>query len=114
MYKLSEFSLKSEVFLGDARKLVEHVGRRMVDVTITSPPYYDMKDYGHEDQIGFGQSYDEYLQDLQEIFRGVFDVTKSTGSLWVVIDTFKRDGVVVPLPFDFAAKMKEIGWKLQD
>lgn len=104
----------SEVFLDDARNLKNKVKEGSIDVTVTSPPYFDMKDYGHIDQIGFGQSYDKYLQDLKEIFKDIFYATKDSGSLWVVIDSFKRDGAVVTLPFDFAREISTVGWKLQD
>lgn len=104
----------SEVFLDDARNLRKRVKKNSVDVTVTSPPYFDMKDYGHSGQIGFGQTYDNYLADLRKIFKDVYHVTKETGSLWVVIDSFKRDGAVVTLPFDFAREISSVGWKLQD
>jgi len=106
--------MMSEVFLDDARNLRKRVKKNSVDVTVTSPPYFDMKDYGHSEQIGFGQTYEKYLADLRKIFKDVFHVTKETGSLWVVIDSFKRDGAVVTLPFDFAREISSVGWKLQD
>ncbi|HEY9105001.1 site-specific DNA-methyltransferase [Chitinimonas sp.] len=104
----------SKVFLNDARNLKKHVKKSSIDVTITSPPYFDMKDYGHLDQIGFGQTYNQYLTDLKNIFKDVYDATKDSGSLWVVIDSFKRDGAVVTLPFDFSREISSVGWKLQD
>lgn len=104
----------SEVFLDDARHLRKRLKKGTVDVTVTSPPYFDMKDYGHSGQIGFGQTYEKYLADLKQVFKDVFHVTKETGSLWVVIDSFKRDGAVVTLPFDFAREISSAGWKLQD
>lgn len=104
----------SKVFLDDARNLNNKIKPYSLDVTITSPPYFDMKDYGHSDQIGFGQSYETYLNDLKGIFKKIYDATKNTGSLWVIIDTFKRDGAVVPLPFDFSREVSSVGWKLQD
>jgi DNA modification methylase len=104
----------SKVFLDDARNLRKKIKKLSLDVTITSPPYFDMKDYGHSDQVGFGQSYENYLNDLKRIFKDVYAATKDSGSLWVVIDTFKRDGAVVPLPFDFAKEASTAGWKLQD
>jgi DNA modification methylase len=104
----------SKVYLDDARNLKNKIKPASLDVTITSPPYFDMKDYGHSEQIGFGQTYEEYLKELQSIFKEVYSATKNSGSLWVVIDTFKRDGVVVPLPFDFAREISLVGWKLQD
>lgn len=106
--------MMSEVFLDDARHLRKRIKKGTVDVTVTSPPYFDMKDYGHSGQIGFGQTYEKYLADLKQVFKDVFYVTKETGSLWVVIDSFKRDGAVVTLPFDFAREISSVGWKLQD
>ena len=98
----------------DARKLKSVIKDKIVDVTITSPPYFDLKDYGSKKQIGFGQEYQKYLNDLKTVFEGVYEVTKETGTLWVVIDTFKRDGILIPLPFDFADKIADVGWKLQE
>lgn len=106
--------MMSEVFLDDAKHLKKKVKKETIDVTVTSPPYFDMKDYGHSGQIGYGQTYEKYLEDLKKIFKDVYYVTKETGSLWVVIDTFKRDGAVVTLPFDFAREISSVGWKLQD
>lgn len=104
----------SKVFCEDARNIRKNIKKNSVDVTITSPPYFDMKDYDHENQVGFGQNYNEYLEDLKKIFQDVFYCTKKTGSLWVIIDSFKRDGAVVPLPFDFVRSISAVGWKLQD
>ena len=98
----------------DARNIASISTSPIVDVTITSPPYFDMKDYGYPEQIGFGQKYDDYLNDLKKVFKGVYELTKDTGSLWVIIDTFRKAGAVVPLPFDFVHKISDIGWKLQE
>ena len=40
----------------DARKLDDVIKGKLIDVTITSPPYFDLKDYGHEQQIWFVQN----------------------------------------------------------
>ena len=98
----------------DARDIASISNSPIVDVTITSPPYFDMKDYGYPEQIGFGQKYDDYLDDLRKVFKGIYELTKDTGSLWVIIDTFRKAGAVVPLPFDFVHKISDIGWKLQE
>ena len=98
----------------DARNIASISSKPIVDVTITSPPYFDMKDYGYPEQIGYGQKYEGYLSDLKKVFSGVYSLTKETGSLWVIIDTFRRNGAVIPLPFDFANTISTIGWKLQE
>lgn len=98
----------------DARQLDAVVKQQTVSVTITSPPYHDLKNYNSQGQIGYGQDYESYLYDLQGVFKKVFDATKEKGSLWVVIDTFKRNNELIVLPFDFAERLKDIGWKLRD
>lgn len=96
----------------DCRHLTDHLsyfdaGRleeNLVDVTITSPPYADLKDYGYEpeSQVGLQDSYREYLCDLQDIFGQIYDITKPDGSLWIIVNTFKKNGKVTQLPADIA------------
>ena len=112
--------MKSQTFVNvvhnkDARDILKVIPKGIkVRTTITSPPYYDMKDYDSDNQIGYGQSYDDYLSDLQSIFGDIYKITEDDGSLWIIIDTFKRNNQVVTLPFDLSNKLKEVGWLLQD
>lgn len=99
----------------DSRKISETLEQDIqIQTTITSPPYFDMKDYGVEGQVGYGQKYTDYLDDLKSIFEQVYHYTKEDGTLWIIIDTFKRNNAIVPLPFDLAAKIQQVGWLLQD
>lgn len=99
----------------DSRRISEVLPKDVkIQTTISSPPYFDMKDYGVENQIGFGQSYEEYLQDIKSVFEQVYSHTKDDGTLWIIIDTFKRNNSIVLLPFDVASKLQETGWLLQD
>lgn len=76
-----------------------------VDATLTSPPYFDLKDYGYEaeKQLGQGGSYDQYLEEMRDVFQQVYNVTKDSGTLWVVVNTFKNNGEIVQLPNDIAS-----------
>lgn len=99
----------------DSRRISEVLPKDIrIQTTISSPPYFDMKDYGEENQIGFGQSYEDYLLDLKRVFEQVYQYTNDDGTLWIIIDTFKRNDSIILLPFDLAAKLKESGWLLQD
>ena len=113
--KVGDRKMSNIIYNEDARNLLTTVGEKVkVMTTITSPPYYDMKDYGSSNQVGYGQSYEAYLNDLSLIFESVFKITHEDGSLWIIIDTFKRNNQVVTLPFDLSNKLKEGGWMLQD
>ena len=85
-----------------------------VNVTITSPPYGAMKDYGSNQQVGFGQSYDEYLNSLVNIFAVLYRKTADTGSLWIVADTFKENSTLRLLPFELSSRLSGLGWLLKD
>ena len=101
--------------ISDARHLLSVLpAAQFVDTTITSPPYWNLKDYGSKNQVGFGQKYDEYLDELAKIFSAVRRVTKSTGSLWIVVDTIKHDGELKLFPFDLANRLTQSGWILHD
>ncbi len=108
-------NILNRVYNIDSRQILESISQNSeIQTTITSPPYFDMKDYGSENQVGYGQKYEDYLNDLQNIFGQILRITKDDGTLWIVIDTFKRNNQVVSLPFDLANKLKDIGWFLQD
>ena len=99
----------------DSRKISSIIPKKpLIQTTITSPPYFDMKDYGVDGQVGYGQKYEDYLEDLKNIFAQVHSFTKKDGTLWIIIDTFKRNNTVVTLPFDLVARLKETGWLLQE
>ncbi|MBR4811023.1 MAG: DNA adenine methylase [Bacteroidaceae bacterium] len=103
------------VYNEDSRKLSSILPADItIQTTITSPPYFDMKDYGVDGQIGYGQKYNDYLEDLKYVFSQVYEKTSNSGTLWVIIDTFKRNNAIVALPFDLVEKLKDVGWLLQD
>jgi len=73
-----------------------------------------VKSYGYKNQIGYGQEYSEYLDDLKETFRKIFAVTKDTGSLWIIVDTFSRDGKLINLPGEISKRLINCKWNLVD
>lgn len=105
----------NKVYQGDSRNILKILPPDIkIQTTITSPPYYDMKDYGVNGQIGYGQTYSNYLEDLKNIFSQIYKLTDLTGTLWIIIDTFKRNNTIITLPFDLVNKLNEVGWLLQD
>jgi DNA modification methylase len=91
----------------------------LLTCTITSPPYGALKDYGHADQIGWGQSLDQYLQECERLFGTIFEHTRNDGSLWLVADTIRMYGGkepprLEPLPFRLADRATRAGWTLKD
>lgn len=56
-----------------------------VDCCITSPPYFGLRDYGVDWQIGLEKSPNEYVAKMVKVFREVYRVLKPTGTLWLNI-----------------------------
>lgn len=54
-----------------------------VNTCITSPPYYGLRDYGHDGQIGLEESPEAYVQKMVEVFREVKRVLRDDGTLWL-------------------------------
>lgn len=90
------------IFQGDARDL-SALDEGAVDLIVTSPPYWQIKDYGAQNQIGYGQSLHEYLFDLARVWRECFRVLRGGRRLCINIgDQFARAEVygryqVIPL-----------------
>lgn len=86
-----------------------------VQSVITSPPYWDLKDYGHEQQIGTSdESYDEYHERMQTVWEQCYNVLKESGTMWVVVDTVMDRGDLQLLPYHIAQRAEESGFTLQD
>ena len=52
---------------------------------VTSPPYYGLRDYGHDGQIGLEETPEDYITAMVEVFRCVWDVLEDNGTLWLNI-----------------------------
>ncbi len=107
--------MKATLYLADSRSLKE-LKDESVDLVVTSPPYWHIKDYGAENQIGYGQSLHKYLKDLYRVFRECFRVLKGGTRLCVNIgDQFARSVVygkykVIPLHAEIISMCEEIGF----
>lgn len=56
-----------------------------VDCCVTSPPYYALRDYGVDGQIGLEKTPEEYIRKLTDVFMEVYRVLKPEGTLWLNI-----------------------------
>ena len=55
------------IIFGDSRSL-NQIEDKSVQLIITSPPYWQLKDYGTDDQIGFNDSYEDYINNLNLVW----------------------------------------------
>ena len=66
---------------GDALTELQKIDAESVDCCVTSPPYFKLRDYGVEGQIGLEETVEEYIEKLVAVFREVRRVLKKDGTL---------------------------------
>lgn len=83
-------SNSTKIIIGDSRNM-EEIGNGSVQLIITSPPYWQLKDYGHGSQIGFDDSYEDYINNLNLVWNECYRVLHDGCRLCVNIgDQFAR------------------------
>jgi DNA modification methylase len=105
----------ARIISGDSRKMKE-LHDSSVDLIVTSPPYWNLKDYGSEGQIGYDQTLNEYFDDLQRVFSECYWVLKPGRRLCINIgDQFARAidygrYKVIPLHAEVIVRCERIGF----
>ena len=75
--------MSSVIHTGDALTVMRAMQAESIDCIVTSPPYYRLRDYGCEGQLGLEESPEEYIDKLREIFAEARRVLKDEGTLWL-------------------------------
>jgi DNA modification methylase len=84
-----------KIEFGDCRETMRRWKEQGVkaQTCVTSPPYYGLRDYGHEGQIGLEETPEAYIKAMVEVFRCVWDVLADDGTLWLNIgDSYAGSG----------------------
>ena len=82
-----------KIICGDCLEVLKTLPTKSVECCITSPPYYGLRDYGIDGQIGLEPTPDAYVARLVEVFREARRVLKDDGTLWLNIgDSYATNG----------------------
>lgn len=75
------------IVFGDCRDIMRQWAKDGIkaQTCVTSPPYYGLRDYGHDGQIGLEETPDDYIKAMVEVFKCVWDVLEDDGTLWLNI-----------------------------
>lgn len=78
-----------ELVLGDCLHILRTMPNDSINACVTSPPYYALRNYGVDEQIGLEETAEEYIDRLRTVFREVYRVLSPTGTFWLNIgDTY--------------------------
>ena len=85
--------MKAEILVGDVRSRLAEIPDKSVQCVVTSPPYWGLRDYGNDGQIGLEQTPQEYVAEMVSVFREVWRVLSDDGVLWLNLgDSYKPSG----------------------
>lgn len=71
------------IYCGDSLDVLSGMADESVDCCITSPPYWGLRDYGCDNQLGLEKTPEEYVANMVQLFREVRRVLKKDGVLWL-------------------------------
>lgn len=81
------------ILAGDCLASLQLMPEQSVQCCITSPPYWGLRDYGHDGQIGLEATPDAYVAEMVAVFREVRRVLKDDGTLWLNLgDSYASQG----------------------
>ena len=102
------------IHVGDNIFHLTNIPDASVDMCVTSPPYYNLRDYKNSNQIGAENTVSDFVENLCKVFDEVKRILKPTGSCWVNIgDTYDKKRLLqVPSRFEIA--MCDRGWHLRN
>lgn len=101
-----------EVFF-DTSEHMKHIENDSIDLIVTSPPYWDIKNYFKDGQIG-KESYETYLNRLALVWRECYRVLKDTSSMWININIISKNKKPILIPNDIIKQCEQIGFKFRD
>lgn len=106
----------NRIEFGDCRETMRRwaVEGVKVQTCVTSPPYFGLRDYGHDGQIGLEQTPQQYIDAMVEVFRCVRDVLADDGTLWLNIDdSYAKSKQLLGIPWRVALALQNDGWILR-
>ena len=75
--------MRPEVIQGDVREVLKTLDEESVQCVVTSPPYWGLRDYGVDDQLGLEATPEEFVENLVEVFKEVKRVLRKDGTVWL-------------------------------
>jgi DNA modification methylase len=86
-------NLTAQVLVGNAIETIKHIPDQSIQTVVTSPPYWGLRDYGNNDQLGLERNPDDFIENLCKVFDEVSRVLKDDGTIWVNLgDSYAGSG----------------------
>jgi len=102
------------IHTGDSLTVLQTLPAASAQCCVTSPPYWGLRDYGHDGQIGLEETPDQYVARLVAVFAEVRRVLADDGVLWLNLgDSYGSGKQLVGIPWRVAFALQADGWYLR-
>ncbi len=102
------------IHVGDNLTNLKKLPDESVDLCVTSPPYYNLRDYKNKGQIGAEKTVNQFVESLCQVFDEIYRIMKPTGSCWVNIGDTYNAKRLLQVPSRFEIAMCDRGWHLRN
>lgn len=100
----------NKIYNEDCISTIKNMPNSFVQSVITSPPYFNLRDYEHTNQLGQESSVKEYIENLTSIFTVLYDKLKNDGLVYVNLGDSYSNKSLLCVPDRFKISMIENGW----
>lgn len=94
-----------KLLTGDSAKLLKEIPDNSIHMVITSPPYFQQRDYGVEGAIGNEQTVEEYIDNLMEIFHECVRIVRPDGHIVFNLGDKYKNGSLLLVPWRFSIEV---------
>jgi len=99
---------------GDVIDVLREIETGTVQCVVTSPPYWGLRDYGIDNQLGLEETPEEYVDKMVEVFRQIKRVLKHDGTVWLNLgDSYVNGKQLTGIPWRVAFALQSDGWYLR-
>lgn len=103
-----------QILIGDCRGQMQSLADGSVQTCVTSPPYFGLRDYGMDGQLGLEPSPADFVAAMVEVFREVRRVLADDGTLWLNLgDSYGAAKQLLGIPWRVALALQSDGWHLR-
>jgi DNA modification methylase len=106
--------LDARILVGDAVARMRELPDGIARTCVTSPPYWGLRDYGNDGQLGLESTPQEFVENLCKVFDEVWRVLADDGTLWVNLGDTYVEKSLAGIPWRFAFAMQDRGWYLRN
>ena len=106
-------SLRDVVLQGDCQAKLKELPDESVQTVVTSPPYYQQRNYEGPQEIGQESTPEKYVERLTSVFAEVWRVLRADGTLWLNLGDKYQNGVQLGMPWRVALALQSEGWLLR-